>query len=625
MSAPVAKRAASWPLVLGALGIVFGDIGTSPLYTIRECLHHSAGIDLRLAVLGSLSLIFSSLVLVVGIKYVLFVLRIDNRGEGGIFTLMALFKQKHPSPRRSTAFVLLILAGAALLYGDGMITPAISVLAAAEGLEGFGAGFHAWVVPIAVVIVAGLFWAQHKGTGKIGSWFGPVMLVWFATLGVLGAFHIARAPEVLEALNPWHGFAYLAHAPRHAAGILGAVVLAITGAEALYADLGHFGKKAITLGWFCVAFPGLLLNYFGQGALLLADPSAAENPFFALVPLGWGRWLLIGLSILATIIASQAMISGTFSISRQAMQLGYFPRLRIVHTSDEQEGQIYIPSLNWFLAFGCLAIIFLFRSSNALAAAYGVAVTGTFLVTTIAYYRVAEQRYRWKKSLAAICFVFFAVDLVFFGSNLTKLGHGGLFPLVLGLLFLAVMYTWWRGRQEVVQQIQKQTVEADVIIGELKNNRIHRVSGAAVFMAASPTGTPIVLLHHLKANQCLHETVILLSLLSESVPRVKKGDRYTAEDLGEGVYRVVAHYGYLEFPQVPALLEWVKEEEGLKLNLRRTTYYFNRESILTDGNTGLFRWQKHLFRLLSETAQSARDFFGIPPNQIIEIGLPRQL
>jgi KUP system potassium uptake protein len=350
-----------------------------------------------------------------------------------------------------------------------------------------------------------------------------------------------------------------------------------------------------------------------------------ENPFFALVPLGWGRWLLIGLSILATIIASQAMISGTCSISRQAMQLGYFPRLHVVHTSAEQEGQIYIPALNWLLAFGCLAIIFVFKSSNALAAAYGVAVTGTFLVTTIAYYRVAVRRYRWKRLLALICLVFLAVDAVFFASNLTKLGHGGFFPLILGMFFLAAMHTWWRGRQEVVEQIRKQTVDAEVIIGELKEKRIHRVSGTAVFMAASPTGTPIVLLHHLKANQCLHETVILLSLINESVPRVKKADRYQAEDLGEGVYRVIAHYGYLEFPQVPPLLEWVKEKEGLKLNLRRTTYYFNRETILTDGTTGLWRWQKHLFRFLSETAQSARDFFGIPSNQIIEIGLPRQL
>jgi KUP system potassium uptake protein len=623
------RASAQVALGVGALGVVFGDIGTSPLYTMKECMAHlPAGVEPAAGVLGVLSLIFWSLVLIVSVKYLWYVMSADNQGEGGIFALLALLQTGKEAPRKHGLgpVVIMILIGAALLYGDGIITPAISVLGAAEGFATMSPRFTPTVIAwIACVILAGLFWVQHKGTKNIGGVFGPVMLVWFATLAVLGVWHISTFPAVLRALNPAWGLALLRHNPVEISALLGAVVLAITGAEALYADMGHFGRRFIAFAWYGAAFPGLVLNYFGQGAFILSHPGSSENPFFALAPAGLGRGLLTGLSIVAAIIASQALISGAYSLTRQAIQLGYFPRLKINHTNAEHSGQIYVPFVNALLALGCIATVALFRSTDNLAAAYGIAVTGTMGITTIAYFLVTQKTWKHARWLAgAVCVIFLLVDFAFFASNAHKIAEGGWFPLAIGAFVLAVMHTWKVGRQEIFLRVYGNQVTESELTSIARSKHVTRVGGAAVFMVGSPRGTPIALLHHVKANRCLHQIVVLLSIVTEEVPTIPDADQLTVVDVGEGIWRAVGRYGYMQSPDVAELMQQVRRR-GVPVNAQAAIYFFNREMIITGGSAPMWEWQKALYALLSRNARPAKDYYHITPSQIIEIGLPVQL
>ena len=630
------SRRAQLGLSLGALGVVFGDIGTSPLYTMRECLHYLPDVGRSEGVIGVLSLMLWTLIFTVSFKYITFVTRADNHGEGGIFALLALGANPAPASAESSSAgsvarrglglpTLLILFGAALLYGDGIITPAISVLGAAEGFKSFNPALERYVVPIAVAILAGLFLVQRKGTRAIGVVFGPVILVWFAVLGLLGAWDLFDSPQVFSAINPLHGFRLLWHHPAQAAGVLGSIVLTITGAEALYADMGHFGRASIARAWHWVVCPGLLLNYFGQGSYAIAHPADATNPFFALAPDGPLRVGLVLLSILAAIIASQALITGTFSLTRQAVQLGYFPRLKILHTNAHQEGQIYLPLVNFFLAAGSIAVVVGFGSSTALAAAYGIAVTGTMAVTSFALFNVMRRRWKWGfVPVATLTILFLAVDLAFFGANLHKFGDGGWLPVVIAVGLIALMHTWKSGRNEIQEKVYGSAVAELELASIARSKNIVRVPGSAVFMVATPKGTPLALLHHLKANKCLQTHVVLLTILTESVPQIDDEERMTLESLGEGVWRAVVRYGYMESPDVAKMVERIKGQ-GVPLNLGATTFYFNREMIITGGSARMFEWQKSLYAFLSRNASPIKDYYRILPTQIIEIGLPVQL
>jgi KUP system potassium uptake protein len=625
---PAAKAA----LCMGALGVVFGDIGTSPLYTMQTCITALPAGSRTDGMLGILSLIFWSLVLVVSVKYLGFITKADNHGEGGIFALLALIHaHRDSSPHKPSAkrglgvAVVIILIGAALLFGDGIITPAITVLGAAEGFNAIGPGFAVYVPWIACVILAALFWFQKKGTMSIGAVFGPIMLVWFATLGALGAWYIVRAPGVLRALNPLYGLALLHNPPIQVAALLGSVVLAITGAEALYADMGHFGRRTIALAWYGVAFPGLVLNYFGQVAFLTLNPKSAENPFFGMAPSGLCRASLTGLSIVAAVIGSQALISGAYSLSRQAIQLGYFPRLKINHTSAGHSGQIYVPFVNVLLAIGCIFTVILFGSTERLASAYGIAVTGTMAITSGAYFLVARRNWKWPLWKAGtVCGLFLVMDLGFFGANARKLADGGWYPLLIAACILAVMHTWKTGRNVVFERVYGGNVTEEELTTIARSQYVVRVSGAAVFMVGSPKGTPLALLHHVKANRCLHKTVVLLSIVTEDKPVVPKTQRLILRDIGEGVWRATGHYGYMESPDVSDLVDHIKAT-GLKINPQSATYFFSREMVMTGGNTGMWEWEKSFYSFLIRNARPAKDYYNITPSQIIEIGLPVQL
>lgn len=630
--------------MLGALGVVYGDIGTSPLYALRESVAHFGPEGLQAGVLGVLSLVFWSLILVVSIKYIAFVTRADNEGEGGIFALLALSlgAGSKEGPRRLTPGLIIILCGAALLYGEGVITPAISVLSAAEGFKTLhpvfapeASGYNPIVIAIAVVILAGLFAVQRHGAGRIGIFFGPIMLVWFGVLGVLGFIQVLDLPSVLESVNPLHGLRLLLHSPGDAALLLGSVVLAITGVEALYADMGHFGRRAILFGWYGIVLPGLWLNYLGQGAHVLgnidlyaAALSAGQpmpNPFYLLAPEGLGRAALVVLAIFATIIASQALISGTFSLTRQAIQLGFFPRLSIEHTNQHQQGQIYVPLVNGLLAVGSIAIVLGFKTSSDLAAAYGIAVTGTMTVTTFAFFIVTRRRWKWPLGKAlSLCLAFLVVDLSFFIANVHKVGEGGWLPLAIAFALVAIMTTWKRGRT-VIQERVYGAGDTDVELAAIARSRnIVRVPGCAVFMTTQPKGTPLALLHHLKANKSLQNTAVLLSVLTEDLPVIKEESRIGLEDCGEGVYRVIVRYGYMESPDLEAVVERLRLV-GVPIEPMRTTYYFNREMIVGGGDSRLWEWEKGIYAFLSRNARPAKDYYKVPPSQIIEIGLPVQL
>jgi KUP system potassium uptake protein len=626
------RTAAKAALCMGALGVVFGDIGTSPLYTMHECIAHLPAGSRMDGMLGVLSLIFWSLVMVVSVKYLGFITKADNHGEGGIFALLALIHaHRQAAPHRPAArrglgiAVVIILVGAALLFGDGIITPAISVLGAAEGFNAMSPSFAPYVPWLACFILAGLFWFQKKGTMRIGAIFGPVMLVWFATLGVLGGWYIFQAPTVLRAINPAYGLRLLHNPPAEVAELLGSIVLAITGAEALYADLGHFGRRFITLAWYGVAFPGLVLNYFGQVAYMTLHPNSERNPFFSMAPEGFGRAALTGLSIVAAIIASQALITGAYSLSRQAIQLGYFPRLKVNHTSAGHVGQIYVPFVNILLAIGCIVTVLFFGSTARLASAYGIAVTGTMAITTGAYFLVTRRNWKWPlwKS-ASICGVFLVMDLGFFGANARKIADGGWFPLVIAALVLAVMHTWKTGRNVVFERVYGGNVTEEELTTIARSKYVTRVPGAGVFMVGSPQGTPLSLLHHVKANRCLHKTVILLSIITEDTPSVPEERRLQLRDIGEGIWRVTGHYGYMESPDVSDLIGLVRAA-GLQVNAQSATYFFSREMVMTGGNTGMWEWEKSFYSFLIRNARPAKDYYNITPSQIIEIGLPVQL
>jgi KUP system potassium uptake protein len=625
-------RRAKAGLCIGALGVVFGDIGTSPLYTMRECIAHLPPGDQVNGMLGILSLIFWALVLVVGLKYLWYIMDADNHGEGGIFALLALIHSggeggagRAPTKRGLGPIVILILIGAALLYGDGIITPAISVLGAAEGFNAIDPALSAYVPAISCVILGVLFWFQRRGTRSIGQVFGPIMLVWFIALGFLGVWYVIKVPAVLRALNPAYGLALLRHPPWQVAALLGSIVLAITGAEALYADMGHFGRRYISIAWYTTAFPALVLNYFGQGAYMLGRPDSVENPFFAMAPPGFARIALTSISIVAAIIASQALITGAYSLTRQAIQLGYFPRLKVNHTNADLHGQIYVPFVNTLLTFGCILTAVLFGSSSRLASAYGIAVTGTMAITTIAFYIVARRNWNWSLWRAGIpCALFLFTDLSFFISNARKLTDGGWFPLAIAAAVLAVMHTWKTGRDAVFRLVYGGNVTESELTAIARSSHVVRVPGVGVFMVGSPTGTPLALLHHVKANRCLQKTVVLVSIITEEVPTIPASERMQLREIGEGIWRVVGHYGYMESPDVSALMSSLKSA-GLPINPNSATYYFNREMIMSGGDSGMWEWEKSLYAFLIRNARPAKDYYHIAPSQIIEIGLPLQL
>jgi KUP system potassium uptake protein len=609
-------------LLLATLGIVYGDIGTSPLYALRECFSGSHPIPATPEnVLGVLSLIFWALFIVISVKYVVFVMRADNRGEGGILSLTALV-----TPVRATAasrrlpLVLLGLFGAALLYGDGMITPAISVLSAVEGLEVATPLFTPYVIPITLVILVGLFLMQSRGTAGVGALFGPVMMVWFLVLAGLGLFHVFDEPGVIAAVNPLHAVTFFQHNGWWGFMVLGSVFLVVTGGEALYVDMGHFGKRPIRRTWFGVVLPALLLNYFGQGAYLLDNPSAVVNPFYRMVP-GWALYPFVVLATMATVIASQAVISGAFSLTRQAIQLGYIPRLDIEHTSEREIGQIYIPSVNWLLMLCCLGLVLGFRSSTNLAAAYGVAVTTDMVFTALLFSVVARKRWKWSPTtVIPLVGLFLVVDLSFWGANILKIPHGGWFPLLVGAVIFTLMSTWKKGRQILASRLKKGVLPLDLFIREMKEKELSRVPGTAVFMYSDPRGTPPALLHAIKHFKVLHERVAFLAVETEEEPHVPDGERVRVEELGKGFYRVVLRYGFMEEPDVLEALGRTRLD-GADLKPLETTYVLGRETLISAERPGMARWREHLFAVMSRNARTATSFFGLPPNRVVELGM----
>ncbi len=633
---PRGKRLAF--LSLTALGIVYGDIGTSPLYALQQCFtskEHTIP-PTTANVYGVLSLIVWLLVLVVAVKYLVFIMRADNRGEGGILALLALILQqeRRSLSRRRIILVGLGLFGAALLYGDGMITPVISVLGAIEGLNVVTPAFQSMIVPISVVVLLLLFTVQRFGTGRVGTAFGPIMCVWFLTIGGLGLWEVAREPRILAALNPLHGLRFFADNGRIGFLTLGAVVLAVTGAEALYADMGHFGKRPIRLAWFVLVMPALLLNYFGQGAILLRNPAAVANPFYFLAP----RSMLVPLVVLATaaaVIASQALISGAFSLTRQAVQLGYSPRVTILHTSRSEAGQIYVPEINNILMIGCLVLVVAFGSTTAIGAAYGIAVTGTMAITSLLFAVVARSRWNWSLAhVLPIMIAFLTIDVSLFAANVIKIWYGGWVPIAIAVGVFTLMSTWKTGRYLLTKTLNAGALPLDLFLGDVARRKPLRVPGTAVFMTSSNEAVPVVLLHHLKHNKVLHEQVILMSVVTHEVPEVPAADRVSVEKLEHGFYRVTAGYGFMESPNVPEILQHARDF-GIKAKRNDTTFYLGRERVIVaDGKARtesrrppegiplptMSRWRKKLFVIMSRNARSATEFFGIPPNRVVELG-----
>jgi KUP system potassium uptake protein len=610
-------------LTLTALGVVYGDIGTSPLYALRECFKAEYGIaPTPENIVGVLSLILWALILVVSVKYIAFILRADNRGEGGILSLLALLLQhKRRSEERGKRMALISLGlfGAALLIGEGVITPAISVLSAVEGLEVGSPALVRFVVPITVVILFALFMVQRYGTARVGTAFGPIMLVWFLTIATLGVRSILATPVVLQAINPGHAVRFFARHDMAGFLTLGAVVLCITGCEALYADMGHFGKRPIRLAWFSVALPALMLNYFGQAALIFRDASAATNPFYLLAPASF-QWPLLVIATAAAIVASQALISGAYSLTQQSIQLGYSPRMQIVHTSEKQAGQIYVPEVNKALMVGCLLLVLYFRSSTALSAAYGIAVTGAMSITSVLFGVVARTRWGWSRiRIGALVGGFLLIDLSFLSANVVKLQHGGWVPLLLATAVYVLMSTWKRGRMQLGAIQEAGALPLDLFLQGLDRNPPVRVKGTAVFMTSSPEGVPVVLLHHLKHNKMLHETVVLLSVTTRGIPEVPPERGLTLERLGHGFVRVVATYGFMQSPNIPELLARAAAQ-GVPVPPMDTSYYLGRERLVLTGHAKMHRWRKQLFALMSRNARSATEFFQIPPNRVIELG-----
>jgi KUP system potassium uptake protein len=628
---PAPTGAALAKLCIGALGVVYGDIGTSPLYALKECFTGPHGVTPTPAnVIGVVSLVFWAMTFVVTFKYLSFVMRADNRGEGGILALLALVSGQGGADRRTRrALLVLGLFGAALLYGDGVITPAISVLGAVEGVVVAAPGLAHVVVPATVVILVLLFLLQKRGTATVGAVFGPIMIAWFAAIGLLGVRGLALDPGILRAVNPAHAIAFFVHHRGHGFLVLGAVVLVLTGGEALYADMGHFGRRPIRVAWLGVAMPALLLNYAGQGAVLLHDPEAARNPFYLLAP-AWALYPLIAIATLAAIVASQALISGAFSLTRQAVQLGYSPRVTIKHTSHTEIGQIYIPEVNWGLGVACVALVLGFKSSSALAAAYGIAVTGTMMITTLLFHRVVRDLWSWSRFKAwPMTVVFMTVDVAFFAANLVKVEEGGWFPLAAGAFVFALLSTWKKGRELLAVQMRAAGLPLELFLAEISRKNPTRVPGTAVFMTGNMGNVPPVLLHHLKHNKILHERVLLVSALTEEIPTVSEAERVSVRELGSGFYQVVAHYGFMETPDIPAMLDSIPRRpiDGPKPRLlpMETTYYLGRETLLPTGPSPMAVWRKRLFIVMARNAQTASSFFRLPPNRVVEMGAQIQL
>ncbi|MGI8821582.1 MAG: potassium transporter Kup [Chthoniobacterales bacterium] len=605
-------------LSLASLGIVYGDIGTSPLYAMRECFHGAHAIAVTHDnVLGVLSLILWSLILVISIKYLVLILRADNRGEGGILALATLVSD---AASRSKYVLLLGLFGAALLYADGMITPAISVMGAIEGLSVVTPLFNSYVVPITVGILIGVFLFQSRGTTAVGIIFGPVTLVWFVILSVLGVSQIVRAPEVLGAANPAHAAHFFLANGWHGFIVLGAVFLVVTGGEALYADIGHFGTAPVRLAWFTVVLPGLMLNYFGQGALLFVEPEAAVNPFYRMAP-SWALYPLVALASAAAVIASQAVISGAFSLTLQAIQLGYSPRLRVHYTSAQVIGQIYVPTVNWILMVASIGLVVGFGSSTNIASAYGVAITTTMLITTILFYMVARRRWHWPAPLAiAVAAFFIVIDLAFFGSNMLKIAHGGWVPLLIASLILFFMLTWRKGRKMLGLRMKEMSIPLEDFIGSCSTQAIHRVPGIAVFMAGSSKATPVALLHNLKHNKVLHQQVVVLTVVTEEAPYVTDPHRRAKlEQLAGGFWRLRLHYGFMERPDVPVALAAV-EEPALRFDPMKTTFFIGRETVLSTNRPDLSKWRGRVFAWMTRNTGDVTSYFNLPPNGVVELG-----
>lgn len=612
-------------LCLGALGVVYGDIGTSPLYALRECFHgtHTVVPPSTENILGVLSLVFWSLIIVISIKYLVFVMRADNRGEGGILALMSLVRPDSSPMRKIGWVVILGLFGAALLYGDGMITPAISVLSAVEGLRIATPISQKTVILITTVILIALFLFQRRGTSGVGAVFGPVTLLWFITLAVLGISQIVREPHVLAAINPLHGITFFLENGWRGFLTLGSVFLVVTGGEALYADMGHFGVRPIRLAWFVIVLPALLLNYFGQGALLLHHPEA-QNPFYQMAPT-WALYPLVVLATAATVIASQAVISGAFSLTRQAVQLGFSPRMTINHTSAREIGQIYIPGINWALMIFTIALVLGFKTSSNLAAAYGVAVTTTMVITTILLYIAARKLWGWGKLKAGMLMSFFLIiDLAFFLANIIKLPQGGWVPLVLAAAIFVLMTTWRRGRAILGEKFRELALPDALFVSSLEIDPPIRVPGTAIFMDRTPDATPHALLHNVKHNKVLHERVVLLTVMTEERPHVPEEKRYELVERGNGIYRLVIRYGFMEDPNIPKVLEKIKIQ-GLELKPEQITYFLGRESLIATDKPGMAIWREKLFVWMSRNALSAAYFYDLPPNRVIELGAQVEL
>ena len=620
MSSPDKKNSLA-ALTLGAVGIVYGDIGTSPLYTMKEVFSKAHGLALTDEnLLGVVSLIVWGLIIIVSLKYVTLVLRANNRGEGGIMALMALALSSVTKHSRWYFPVMVMgLFGATLFYGDSVITPAISVLSAVEGLSVATSAFDPYVVPLTVVILIGLYSVQAKGTAGIGKWFGPIMIVWFGSLATMGVINIIEAPQILAALNPWHALHFLEGNELLAFISLGAVVLAFTGAEALYADMGHFGAKPIRMAWFMVAFPGLALNYLGQGALLMVNPSAVSNPFYQ--QLGpWSVYPLVALATMAAIIASQATISGTFSMTKQAIALGFLPRMKIEFTSASQIGQIYIPAVNWLQMIVVLLAVIGFGSSSNLAAAYGIAVTATMLVTTILTFFVI--RYRWHYNLilcVAATGFFLVIDVAYFSSNMLKLLHGGWFPLLLGAFLFTMMLTWKRGRELVFENLQKHAIPLEDFLASLFISPPVRVPGTAIFLRGESDGVPHAMLHNLSHNKVLHERVVFLTVVMQEVPYVPEANQVRIEVLGNECYQMNVTYGFKNVPDIPAAL-FLAQDQGLEFEMMETSFFIARQTVVANPLRGMALWREHIFVAMSRHARGAADYYQIPSNRVIELG-----
>ena len=615
-------HASTAALVLAAVGIVFGDIGTSPLYALKECFSPEHGIPYSHgAVLGILSMIFWALLVVVTLKYVAFVLRADNNGEGGVLSLMALALRSARSDKRHYIVLLMLGAlGACMLLGESVITPAISVLSAVEGLEVIHPDLKRFVIPITLVIVVALFMIQRYGTAAVGRFFGPIMVVWFSSLAAFGIASVLKNPEILTAVNPMHAAAFISEHTLQAYIVMGSVVLVVTGVEALYLDMGHFGRRPVRLAWLCVALPALLVNYFGQGALMLANPEAATNPFFLMLP-DWALWPMIGMATIATVIASQAVISGAFSLANQGILLGFLPRMQILHTSDTERGQIYMPMVNWVLLVLVIFTVIQFRESGNLAAAYGISVTTTMLITTSLLAVVMSNEWKMKTIVVvSMVLLFFVVDFSFWTANLIKVKDGGWYPMMLGAICFVMLTTWYKGRRLLRERVVSDSIRLPDFVQALLAHPPHRVEGTAVFLTAHIDFVPVALLHNLKHNRVLHERVLFLKLSIWDVPYVRDEERLTISELGGNCYVVRAVHGFKETPDINQVLALLEQQHGLKLELSDTSFFLARDTVVPSNLPGMAIWRERLFAWMMQNAAKPSDFFRIPPNRVVELG-----